>query len=339
MIKVGIVSLPPGLLGFAAGALGVARRRLRVAALAGDAGSRVYFRVRVDGGQAGGVVAADGDAAQQRRFVALSRAFAEAGVAVPRVRAQAPGFLLLEDFGDVTFWDCLRAEGGEGRVDALMAGALAALGRIQGRARLAAGLPEYGAAALEAEMLLFDEWYCGRHLRRPLEGEDAAAVAAARGWLAVRMLEEAPVPVHRDYHARNLMVLEGEEGVAGVGVLDFQDAVLGSPLYDVVSLLRDAYVAWGEARQEGWLRDYWRAARERGVAVGTLGDCRRAFNVAGAQRGLKVLGIFARLAHRDGKRRYVGDMPIAHRHLLRACAALPELAALGRVVAGRAPVR
>ncbi|MDH5246242.1 MAG: phosphotransferase, partial [Betaproteobacteria bacterium] len=130
--------------------------------------------------------------------------------------------------------------------------------------------------------------------------------------------------VHRDFHSRNLMVSDPNPGV-----LDFQDAVHGPVTYDAVSLLRDAYVEWDEARQLDWAARYWESARAAGVPIQSdFGFFWRDFEWMGVQRQLKVLGIFARLAHRDGKRGYIADMPRVMRYLRGACARYGELAPL-----------
>jgi aminoglycoside/choline kinase family phosphotransferase len=130
--------------------------------------------------------------------------------------------------------------------------------------------------------------------------------------------------VHRDYHSRNLMVDEPNPGV-----LDFQDAVMGPITYDLVSLLRDAYVAWDEARQIDWAVRYWERARKAGLPVAAdFADFWRDFEWMGVQRQLKVLGIFARLFHRDGKAGYLADMPRVMAYLRGACGRYAALAPL-----------
>ena len=292
----------------------------------GDAGSRRYYRAHI-AGAAGGDAAAtyiavvDESAAQQAAFV-RTRALFAASARVPAVLAESENFLLLEDFGDTTYRRHLPAD-----ADALYTAAMDTLIAVQSDSTLAAALPAYDAPRLNGEMQLFAEWYCRRHHARPLPPAAQAVVDAAQRALAEAMTAAPPVAVHRDYHSRNLMLLGAGAGGAP-GVVDFQDAVRGDALYDMVSLLRDAYIEWSPAQQTQWLRYYWeaaRAAKVKAAAGESWEECRRRFNIAGAQRGLKVLGIFARLAHRDGKRQYLDDLPLVHRHLTAALSALSAL--------------
>lgn len=326
-------SPPAWLSGCAAGALALPEDALSWRALSGDAGSRRYYRLAAAGATHLAVV--DSSLAQQETFVRLRRLFAEAGARVPQVLAQgtvgAEGWLLIEDFGDAMYAHCPPDE-----KQALYQAALQTLVALQGSAALAAALPRYDEKMLMEEMQLFEEWYCPRHLQRPLPPRARQALAAAQRFLCAEMLAQPPVAVHRDYHCRNLMVCESG---ASPGVLDFQDAVCGSALYDVVSLLRDAYVEFSAAEQQAWLQRYWEMARAAGVAAAgeCFGDCQRRFNIAGAQRGLKVLGIFSRLAYRDGKARYLDDLPLVYAHTLSACAAVAALEPLAELLANYPP--
>ena len=275
-----------------------------------DASFRRYFRVDADAGRTW--IAMDAPPPQEdvRPFVAVARLFAGAGVSVPRV-AQADvarGFLLLEDFGDTTYLSVLDAD----RADALYRDAIDALVRLQAAIR-AGELPAYDAGLLEREMRLFPEWYVARHVQRPLPDDDRQMLERTFGTLAACALGQPRVWVHRDYHSRNLMRLDG---AANPGILDFQDAVHGPVTYDLVSLLRDAYVEWDEERVIDWTVRYWEAARRAGLPVADdFGEFYRDFEWMGLQRHLKVLGIFARLAYRDGKQRYLGDLPRVLRYV------------------------
>lgn len=315
-----------------AAALDCPPAHLRITAVTGDAGSRRYYRVqRTDDMRDTArthIAVVDADAAQQECFLRVRTLFAAAGVRVPQVQAQAAEYLLLEDFGDTIYQRYLPAQ-----AQVLYTAAIDTLVQFQCDAALAAALPPYDVARLQEEMQLFEDWYCRVHLARPLSPAAQRTLQQVRDTLATTMAAAAPVAVHRDYHCRNLMWLDGE-----VGVLDFQDAVSGEPLYDVVSLLRDAYVEWPAAQQEQWLEQYWRSARAAGVPAGeSLSECQTRFNLAGAQRGLKVLGIFARLHHRDGKSDYLADLPRVYRHLSAACAAVPALAPLQQLLADTPP--
>ena len=190
-------------------------------------------------------------------------------------------------------------------------------------------MPPYDEALLQRELDLFPDWYVAKHLGVAL---DRGAAEHARSQAFRRILDnnlaQAAVFVHRDYHSRNLMVADPNPGV-----LDFQDAVYGPITYDLVSLLRDAYIEWDEehaARLGGALL----GARARGglPVARDFGEFWRDFEWMGVQRQLKVLGIFARLCHRDGKDGYLKDMPRVMRYLRGACARYRELAPLLRLL-------
>jgi hypothetical protein len=264
----------------------------------------------------------------------VARLLAAAGVHAPAILAEdlAQGFLLLSDLGTRTYLAALDAT----TADALYGDALDALVRWQ-QATREGELPPYDEALLARELALFPDWYVAKHLGRALTPEQSSALAAAFRAILDNNLAQPRVYVHRDYHSRNLMV-----AAPNPGVLDFQDAVHGPITYDLVSLLRDAYVEWDEGRQIDWSVRYWERARRAGLPVAAdFAAFWRDFEWMGVQRQVKVLGIFARLAHRDGKRGYLDDMPRVAGYLRRACARYRELGPLLRLLdelEDRAPV-
>src|SRR6266545_3169344 len=210
---------------------------------------------------------------------------------------------------------------------ALYGDASAALVRWQLASR-AGVLPRYDEALLRRELDLFPEWYVGKHLGVTLTAAQKTTLNKAFQAILNNNLAQAPVFVHRDYHSRNLMVSEPNPGV-----LDFQGAVYGPIAYDLVSLLRDAYVEWDEERQIDWAVRYWEKARAARLPVGEdFAGFWRDFEWMGVQRHLKVLGIFARLYHRDGKDGYLKEMPRVMRYLRGACARYRELGPLLRLL-------
>ena len=260
-----------------------------------------------------------------RAFVDARERIAAAELPAPEILAvdYERGFLLESDLGDD---DYARAVARGEDPEPLYRAAVDALAQMQLRSP-AAGLPAYDEAALRAETDLFPEWYCAQRLQKPLTADERATFAAARAAICAAAAGLPRVFTHRDYHSRNLMLLRAG---AAPGILDFQDAVAGPALYDAASLLRDAYIEWGADFQDRHLRRYWRRARSAGVDLPRdYAAARRDFNLLSAQRGLKVLGIFARLFHRDGKDRYLRDLPIAHRHLLAALSEISEMQADG----------
>jgi len=289
------------------GSLGLHTDTLRPAS--SDASFRRYFRL--DAAGPGTLIAMDAPPPKEdcRPFVKVAHLFAAAGVTTPAVIAAdlELGLLLLGDLGQTTYLQALEA-GAD--AEPLYRDALAALVRIQAATR-PGQLPPYDRERLLTELRLFPDWYVARHLRAELDEGERSALERVFEILIGNALSQAPVFVHRDYHSRNLMLLES----GNPGVLDFQDAVVGPAVYDLVSLLRDAYVDWPEERQIDWAVRYWEMARAAGIPVaGDFGDLWRDLEWVGLQRSLKVLGIFARLYHRDGKHRYLEDLPRVMRH-------------------------
>lgn len=290
-----------------------------------DASFRRYFRVTH---AAGSTIVMDAPPPHENcaAFVHVAALFRRAGVHVPQILAQdlERGFLLLTDFGCTTYLDALAA--GED-VEALYRDALAALVRLQCASRPEALAP-YDETLLERELALFPDWYVARHLAVTLTAQRAAQLQAVFDKVLERNLREPRVYVHRDFHSRNLMRTEPNPGI-----LDFQDAVYGPLSYDLVSLLKDAYVEWPEERVLDWAVRYWESARAAGLPVEPdFGEFYHDFEWMGVQRHLKVLGIFARLWHRDGKARYLDDMPLVLRYLERTAARYRELEPLARLL-------
>ena len=297
-----------------------------VAPASDDASFRRYFRISRGGAQPP-LIAMDAPPAKEdcRQFVFVARLFASAGVHVPAIHAQdlERGFLLLSDLGSRTYLEAL----GDDTAGELYGKAVDALLLIQ-RASRPGVLPEYDRTLLERELRLFPEWYVARQLQRELGDQQREILERSFLLLLENNLAQPRVYVHRDYHSRNLMVCE-----PCPGILDFQDAVFGPVTYDLVSLLRDAYVAWGEDQVLDLAIRYWEKARAGGLPVAAdFAAFYRDFEWMGAQRQLKVLGIFARLCFRDGKNGYLKDQPRVMRYLRRTCERYRELAPLANLL-------
>jgi N-acetylmuramate 1-kinase len=294
---------------------------LELAPASRDASFRRYFRVTLPSGETRIAMDAPPEKEDCRPFVHAARLLQAAGVHVPAIHASSlpEGFLLLSDLGTTTYLEALDA----GSADRLYGDAIAALVRIQ-LASAPGALPEYGRDLLLAELRLFPDWYVARQLGRELSRGQRAVLDQAFALLLGNNLAQPKVFVHRDYHSRNLMVCD-----PCPGILDFQDAVYGPITYDLVSLLRDAYIEWDEERVLDWAIVYWEAARKAGLPVAAdFAAFYRDFEWMGAQRQLKVLGIFARLCYRDGKEAYLKDQPLVMRYLRRACERYAELGPL-----------
>jgi aminoglycoside/choline kinase family phosphotransferase len=293
----------------------------RILPASADASFRRYFRVH-----RGGATQIAMDAPPEREsldsWLRVARILAATGVSVPPVLAvdAEQGFVLMGDLGRQHYLEAL----GQGAdPEPLYADAVDALVRMQsGGASEAAELPPYDRELLMREMELFPEWFLGRHLSLAPGAGDRATIAAAFDWLCDQALGQPVVLVHRDYHSRNLLVRPG----GNPGIVDFQDAVQGPISYDLVSLLKDCYIVWPRARLLAWLDRYRAGAAAAGLDVGA--DRERFlgwFDHVGLQRHLKVLGIFARLWHRDGKAGYLGDLPRVLDYTLAVTAAVPQL--------------
>jgi len=295
-----------------------------------DASFRRYFRVWHDGGT---LIAMDAPPEREdvAPFLRVAGLLADAGVNVPRIVARdlSQGFLLMTDLGDRQYLGALRA-GGD--AETLYGDAIQALVRFQTRtAATRHVLPPYDEARLRQEMELFPQWFLARHLGLALTDEERTMLESSFGLLARAALDQPQVLVHRDYHSRNLMVCADNPGI-----LDFQDAVVGAQSYDLVSLLKDCYIAWPRERVLHWLQRYL----DEGAAAGLRcpGGARgfvEAFDLMGLQRHLKVLGIFARLWYRDGKPGYLADLPRVLEYTLAVTAAATPLAPLDRFLRER----
>jgi len=298
-----------------------------------DASFRRYFRVHLTEPYAGKhtLIAMDAPPPQEncQPFVEIAGVFGKAGLNVPTVLAQNldRGFLLLTDLGDTTYLSQLN----NSNASALYQDATQALVKLQ-LASQQGVLPAYDESLLSREMQLFPDWYINKHIGLTLDSKQQADLQKVFGLLNQNILAQAQVYVHRDYHSRNLMICAGETG-ENPGILDFQDAVHGAITYDLVSLLKDAYVEWDEEQVIDWAVRYWQAARKAGLKVSSdFSEFYRDFEYMGAQRHIKILGIFARLYHRDGKSGYLKDMPLVMHYLRKVCARYIELKPMLRLL-------
>jgi len=325
-----------------------------------DASFRRYFRATFDNRT---LIVMDAPPSHEdcRPFLRVAELFENAGAHVPHVYAQdlEQGFLLLSDLGNTTYLQALHG-GNAATARELYGAATDALIKIQLVSR-ENELPPYDEALLLREMRLFPEWYVGKHLNVMLSEAQNAKLETVFARIIANNLAQPRVYVHRDYHSRNLMYVEslspssspargtlpdtrlsvglgavphaGErdadslrEILINPGILDFQDAVYGPITYDLASLFKDAYIRWEEAQVIDWLIRYWEKARKAGLPVHEdFSGFYRDYEWMGVQRHLKVLGIFARLYHRDGKGDYLKDLPLVMAYLRAACARYIDL--------------
>jgi len=244
-----------------------------------------------------------------RVFVDIAARLTRAGLNAPRILEQDPvlGFLLLTDLGTRLYLNELHAareRGDAAGIASLMRDAILALVLWQQRGEVA-GLPTYDEALLWRELALFPDWCVQREYAATWNETQQRVWQDICDKLVASALAQLRVAVHRDYMPRNLMV-----AAPNPGILDFQDAVVGPPSYDIASLLRDAFISWDEEQEIDWAVRYWDAARQSGLALAQdFGEFWRQLEWMGLQRHLKVLGIFCRLKHRDGKPKYSEDLP------------------------------
>jgi aminoglycoside/choline kinase family phosphotransferase len=318
----------------------------RITVASEDASFRRYFRVsRGDVDPAAWAPRADTlivmDAPPGKEDVApylkVSSLLEQAGAHVPHVHAAdvTRGLVVMEDLGSTQYLSLLKTGRG---VDKLYGDALTTLANIQVRGlRAAQSLEPYDRAPLERELNLMPEWFLGKHLGIELTPEERALITVTFEFLINEALLQPQVFVHRDYHSRNLMVLPASQTAnSGPGVIDFQDALRGPIGYDLVSLLKDCYISWSRERVERWVRGYRRVLGNLGANVGDSEyQFMRWFDLIGVQRHIKVLGIFARLWHRDGKVGYLADLPLVLEYVRDACRRYPELVEFERWLAWR----
>ena len=298
-----------------------------IAPASADASFRRYFRVSFDGESR---IAMDAPPQQEesRPFVEVGELLARSGLNVPQILEHdlAQGFLLLSDLGSRPYLDALD----EASVERLYGDAMGALAVMQACVPVD-DLPPYDEALLQREMALFAEWFLTTHLGLHLSEAEQKLLADTFALLAQSALAQPQAFVHRDYHSRNLMVCKHNPGI-----LDFQDAVRGPITYDLVSLLRDCYIAWPREQVEAWVQGYHDIALDHGIIRQPMSaQFLRWFDLMGVQRHLKAIGIFARLNHRDGKPGYLKDIPRTLGYVEEVSARYPELAGFAAFIAER----
>jgi aminoglycoside/choline kinase family phosphotransferase len=316
-----------------------------------DASFRRYFRVTFNDGHTRIVMDAPPEHEDCRPFLQVGKLFEDAGTQVPHVYAQnlEQGFLLLSDLGNTTYLQALTTD----NASQLYGAATDALIKIQ-FASQKNKLPHYDETLLRRELDLFPEWYISKHLDATLNDTQRDGIARAFNKIIANNLAQPCVYVHRDYHSRNLMYIspllsnslpqagertnEKSNFLSSPGIIDFQDAVYGPITYDLASLFKDAYIKWEEVDIIDWLIRYWEQAREAGLPVNEdFGVFYRDYEMMAVQRHIKVLGIFARLHHRDGKDSYLKDMPLVMHYLRSACERYVDLKPLHNILEALEP--
>ncbi len=298
-----------------------------------DASFRRYFRITSKNPDFGTLIVMDAPPQYEPldAFIKVDLLLSAAGLNVPKILEQniAEGFLLLNDLGTKTYLAELNNE----TADSLYQDATHALVQMQ-LASTPDVLPNYDEALLQRELDLFPDWYLHKHRNIKLTDLQEAQLKNSFALIIENNLAQAKVYVHRDYHSRNLMVT----AINNPGVIDFQDAVYGPITYDASSLWRDAYIAWPEDRVIDWVIKFWEEGRKVGLPVpNDFGQFYRDFEWMGLQRHLKVLGIFARLFHRDGKEGYLKDIPLVLEYAIATANRYIELKPLARILESTRP--
>jgi aminoglycoside/choline kinase family phosphotransferase len=308
---------------------------VRLAPASADASFRRYFRAWLPDGSTRIVMDAPPTHEDLAGYLRVSALLEQCSVHVPHVRAYdiKRGLALLEDLGSTHMLTALQSGADP---DALYTAALDELAALQLRGALvSAQLLPYDRAVLLREMQLLPDWFCVRHLGFEPDAVETRLLRETFEFLVIEALEQPQAFVHRDYHSRNLMIVPERSP----GVIDFQDALRGPVAYDLASILKDCYVAWPRPRVEQWVAQFRASLRGRGATeIGTVlagasqEQYLRWFDLIGLQRHLKVLGIFARLNHRDGKPGYLADLPRTLEYVREVACTYPELRAFSAFV-------
>ena len=287
--------------------------------VSGDASFRRYYRLTLDSGEAFIAVYAPPDKENNPAFIAVQQRMMAADLRVPGLLGWdlQQGFMLQEDFGDALLRPALSDLD---TADRYYRQAFDSLLKMQAMPLQDGDLPDYDRERLLEEMALFPHWFVQQLLGYTLSDEEWQMLARLFDALAKRAMSQPQGFVHRDFHSRNIMLLENDE----LGLIDFQDAVRGPVSYDLVSLLRDCYIHWPATRVSEWIEVYRQQALAAGQSMPDAAEFARDVDWMGLQRHIKVLGIFARLKLRDGKSAYLDDLPLVIAYTLSVARQYPE---------------
>ncbi|OBY75435.1 aminoglycoside phosphotransferase family protein [Acinetobacter gyllenbergii] len=291
--------------------------QFEISFLAGDASFRRYARIKLQN-KTYMLMDAPPEKEDCVPFVSIDEFFDKNGVRVPHIVAKdlTLGLLLLEDFGDVVLSTLLNDQ----TVDQYYAQSfkqLIELQQVDGDAQL----PAYSYEKLMTEMRLLTDWMLPSLNIQPTE-QQLETIEQAFDFLAIEATQQPQVIVHRDFHSRNLMKIENEQEL---GVIDFQDAVIGADTYDLISITRDAYVQWNAERVYEWFEVFYNLLPASAKENRSFEQFKRDADLMAIQRHLKILGIFVRLFERDGKSGYLKDLPRVMWYLLEESQGYDEL--------------
>jgi len=292
----------------------------KIISLAGDASFRQYFRIHGyfpnESSRQFMLMDASSENENIHQFIQIAKILKNMRINVPDIIRESPneGFLILEDFGD----DLLLSKLNDQSADFFYTKAIDILLQIQAQP-IPYQLPSFDIPYMLKEMQLFQDWFLEQHLNLKLSATEQQLIKASFLNIAKTIDGYPKSMIHRDFHSRNLMVLPNND----LGVIDFQDAMIGPRAYDLASLLKDCYISWDKKQQIKWSTYFY-----HGLKTETeINDFLKEFSLCGIQRHIKVLGIFSRLNYRDGKSRYLADLPLTWQYLTQALEDHPELAA------------
>ena len=293
--------------------------------ISSDASFRRYFRVRQISGET--LIAMDAPPATEDclPFLKIADIMDDAGLKVPKIISSdiENGFMLLSDLGENTLLDIIK----QNNADQLIKQAISILIKWQ-MATAPNKLPTYTQELLEKELDLFDTWFLGTHLKMELTKKEADQLSSIKKILVDSALSQPQVFVHRDFMLRNIMA-----SPAKLGIIDFQDAVMGPFTYDLASLTKDAFISWRESDIDNWVKYYWQEAHKCSLSIGSdFRKFQKQLDLMAAQRHLKVLGIFSRICYRDKKPKYLADAPRFLKYLRVICTRNQELSQLGNLL-------
>ena len=289
----------------------LALQNFQIKVASADASFRRYFRLIADG-SSWVIMDAPPDKEDCGPFIYIAQLIESVDVQAPHIYKynEAMGFMQLSDLGSTAYLDKLNDQ----TADSLYTDALHSIVKMQ---TISAELPDYNEELLHTEMNLFKDWYLKKHLNIDLTAPQNKTIFSAFKLLTESALQQEKVFVHRDYHSRNLMLKDK----SNPGVIDFQDAVNGPASYDLVSLIKDCYIAWPRKKQLQWIDQFLELSSLRVEKQQFI----KQLDFMGMQRHLKATGIFARLNHRDGKPGYLNDIPRTLAYVFDVCQRYEEL--------------
>ncbi len=290
-----------------------------VAPLAGDASFRRYWRAHQNT-QSYVVMDAPPEKESLTPFIHTAKIFNQLGIKVPQIMAVEPtlGFMLLEDFGDDLFFKSVT---GSPSVEEYYLAAINILHQLQKHTPKNIDLPEFNQAHMQQELDYFLMWFLDAYLNRTLSPQEKIMLQDACHYIVEAIDQQPKVIIHRDFHSRNLLVLHRYPPT--LGVIDFQDAMMGPLAYDLVSLLKDCYLTWPKAQIDAWVLYFYKNSTQ--AQQQSLEAFKHDFELCGIQRHLKVLGIFCRLHLRDGKSDYLQHLPLIVEYLMQSMQQIPAL--------------